>query len=272
MHARHNNYCYVRVPNGGAIRSLMNFPKNNVIGAFPEAPAAEGCTDLHCAYTVEGWGGASNTIKDVKSTMEEIISGQNLLKCPPDTSGMITDETAVLHMRSGDIHGGEFYPQPPCSYYKLVMLKGNDGDSFRKGVILTEPDKRNPCIQAMLDTFPGRIAVHSRSVTEDACTMISAKHLAIAFGTWGPALSRLNTNLVDLYVPWGEDGVTAEEYGGQLAGQSKHWYHESVHEGSIGYRQHIYSFPGFTSKQSGFNCTDMVSYSMDNIHERIIPA
>merc|ERR1711976_860118 len=96
------------------------------------------------------------------------------------------------------------------------MLKGNDGGKFGKGVILTEPDMKNPCINAMRDWFPGKIAVYSRTITEDACTMIAAKHLAISFGTWGPSLSRLNTHLTDLYVPWGEDGVTAEQYGGQL--------------------------------------------------------
>ena len=77
---------------------------------------------------------------------------------------------------------------------------------------------------------------------------------------------------MDLYVPWGEDGVTAEEYGGQLAAESKHWYREAIHEAPIGYRQHVYSFPGFTAAQSEFKSGDMVSYSIDSIHERVIPA
>jgi len=269
--ARHNNYCYVSVPHGGAIRDLINFADDNVIDAFS---AARRHGTPQCATTAHGWGGvAKDSVKDLRSTMSKTISYRNLLKCSPATSDMIPDETVVMHMRSGDIHGGNIYPQPPCSYYKLVMLEGGPlRKPFEKGVILTEPDMRNPCIQAMLDTFPGKIEVYSRSVTEDACAMISAKHLAIAFGTWGPALSRLNTNLMDLYVPWGEDGVTAEEYGGDLASRSKHWYLQSVYNGSIGYRQHVYSFPGFTSAQSQFNGQDMLSYSMDRINERIIPA
>jgi len=268
--ARHNNYCYVLVPNGGAIRDLINFADDNVIDAFP---AARRHRTPQCAKTHHGWARARDSVKDLRSAMAETVVGRNLLKCSPGTSDMITDETVVMHMRSGDIQGGDRYPQPPCSYYKLVMLEGGPlRKPFEKGVILTEPDMRNPCIQAMLDTFPGKIEVHSRSVAEDACTMISAKHLAIAFGTWGPALSRLNTNLMDLYVPWGEDGVTAEEYGGDLASRSKHWYLQSIYNSSIGYRQHVYSFPGFTSAQSQFNGQDILSYSMDRINERIIPA
>jgi len=283
-YARQNNYCYVKVPHctGNCnIRDLINFPDDNVINAFP---AARRHGTPQCAETLHGMARpAMDSVKDLRSTMAETISGRNFLKCSLGTSDMLTDETVVMHMRSGDIHGGMRYPQPPCSYYKLVMLEGRPlRKPFEKGVIITEPDMRNPCIQAMLDTFPGNIEVHSRSVTEDACTMISAKHLAIAFGTWGPALSRLNTNLMDLYVPWGEDGVTAEEYGGDLNNpiDAKHWYLQSVYKSPIGYRQHVYSFPGFTARQSQFdlvtnsyyNGQDIVSYSMDRINERIIPA
>merc|ERR1712232_1288568 len=53
----------------------------------------------------------------------------------------------------------------------------------------------------MMKTFPGRIRVQSSTVLADACTIRSARNLAISFGTWGTALVMLNGNIRNLYMP-----------------------------------------------------------------------
>merc|ERR1712025_398969 len=81
------------------------------------------------------------------------------------------------------------------------MERGSGQNPFDEGLIVTEADKKHPCIAYMMKTFPGRIKIQSGTVLEDACTIRSARNLAISFGTWGTALVMLNDNIRNLYMP-----------------------------------------------------------------------
>jgi len=288
--ARKNGHCYVEAPRGGAIRSIINFEKDGLFKVFKDAPEKSGSVPCRtmpmigsdCGDRCGFWGGsrriAGYTVPESRAGLQEAIVEGGLLKCTPEMNPLIKEDTLVMHMRSGDISNisdGNRYPQPPCAFYQKVMSTGNNNLAFSEAVIITEPDMQNPCVDFMKVAFPRKIQVLSRSVTEDACAMTKARHLAVAFGTWGPGLSRLNKLLLNLYVPWGEDeGVTSSSYGGQLSALSDgrdHWFHEAIFEGRTSYNQHIYTFHGFSAGDSGFNNTKMTSFSTSGISVRVIP-
>jgi len=297
------HFCFLAVPvpvSKEPISALVATPEDGVVRLRPDAPnlsraeIIERCSVscLECAprrraavthlRVCSDWGPcdigkralARPTIQMLRNTMQESIVPSGLLRCDP-ASAQLPADALVIHMRSGDSLEARsgFYPQPPCAYYAAVMRHGNGGRSFPSAVIVTEPDLRHPCIQALKTSFPNRVRVQSRSVTEDACTVASARHLAISFGTWGPALSRLNSELRSLHVPFGEDNVTADEYGGSLARMARHWFHQAVYEGEMPYEQHVYSFPGYRcewdSKSDHF--AKMLRYGESRVVARTIP-
>lgn len=111
----------------------------------------------------------------------------------------ITDETLVIHIRSGDIFGGwthENYVQPPLSFYQKVIEESGCSDIL----IVTQPDKRNPCIGGLL-SWNKDIRVQCGSLREDVSAILNAKNLVIGFGTFGWMLTLLSSNIDRLYCP-----------------------------------------------------------------------
>ena len=69
------------------------------------------------------------------------------------------DDTIVVHIRSGDNFTKPCsidYIQPPLSFYKRVCA------GFAKIIVLTEKDKRNPCIAGMLAWRPDGLLVPAK--------------------------------------------------------------------------------------------------------------
>mmetsp|Transcript_37822 Transcript_37822/g.102350 ORF Transcript_37822/g.102350 Transcript_37822/m.102350 type:complete len:389 (-) Transcript_37822:106-1272(-) len=275
------NFCFVTLPlpvGKNAMSAVVATPEDGVVRLHPEAPnltraqvferCSVSCMDCAPARRAAAqkkrvcheWGPCDigkrklerPTIQMLRSTVQESVVAASLLRCNASAARLPAD-TVVMHMRSGDTLDARsgFYPLPPCAFYAAVMRNGNQGGSFPRAVVVTEPDLQHPCIQSLQAAFPGRVRVQSASVAEDACTVASAQNVAISFGTWGPSLSRLNVNLRNLYVPFGEDGVTAEEYGGSLGRMARHWFHQAVYEDGMPYQQHVYSFPGFHCEWAG---------------------
>lgn len=188
------------------------------------------------------------------------------------SSGFLSE--VVLHMRSGDVMTNHsrsgVYPQPPCSFYEKVILTGNSGAPFPDVRIVTESDRRNPCLEYLNERFGGKVVVQSGSLQQDVCTIVNARNLVSSFGTFVPALALLNTKLDRLYIPFGEDSST--HYGGQLAGMSLHWYKMAFSEEPTAFEQHLYSFPGYVTTwiSAEDRASKMKNYPAVEIIERVI--
>ena len=111
----------------------------------------------------------------------------------------VDDDTLVIHIRSGDIFGGwthKNYVQPPLSFYKKIINESENSDVL----IVTQPDKRNPCIEGLL-SWDSNIKVQCGTLREDVSAMLKARNLVIGFGTFGWMLSLLSDRIYNLYCP-----------------------------------------------------------------------
>ncbi|MBC8442879.1 MAG: hypothetical protein H8D80_01680 [Proteobacteria bacterium] len=114
-------------------------------------------------------------------------------------SDSVSDDTLVIHIRSGDIFGGwthKNYAQPPLSYYKKIIEEEKPSDVL----IITQPDKRNPCIKKLL-SWDSNIKVQCGTLREDVSAILKARKLVIGFGTFGWMLSMLSGRIHNLYCP-----------------------------------------------------------------------
>ena len=106
--------------------------------------------------------------------------------------------TIVIHIRSGDIFGNnphKGYVQPPFSYYQYIIEKHNP----EKIIIVTEQDKRNPCINKIKTTYNDICEIQSNSLTKDFEIMLSAKTFITANSTLSEMISLLSKNIEILY-------------------------------------------------------------------------
>jgi len=110
------------------------------------------------------------------------------------------DETLVMHIRSGDIMNTNchsFYVQPPFSFYKKVI----DENNYKRIIIVTEPDKRNPAIQLIQNNYQN-VTIQSTNLYEDVSCILNAKNfLCNSTGTFGHMLALMSKNLKKLYIP-----------------------------------------------------------------------
>lgn len=115
----------------------------------------------------------------------------------------VTPDTLVINMRSGkDIFRTEppplkDYMQPPLSFYKHI-IESND---YTDCLIVTEGDRKNPCIEALRSWSPTiRIKTHT-SVKDDLRTILGATHLVMCHSTFSWCLALMSKNLRKLYQP-----------------------------------------------------------------------
>jgi len=116
-----------------------------------------------------------------------------------DDTGNVNDDTLVIHIRSGDIFGGwthKNYVQPPLSYYKKIISEHTNDDVL----ILTQEDRKNPCIDALL-SWNDNIRIQTGTLRQDMTSMLSARNLVIGFGTFGWMLALLSKDIDSLYTP-----------------------------------------------------------------------
>jgi hypothetical protein len=169
-----------------------------------------------------------------------------------------------MHIRSGDIfhepihseghyaHG--HYAQPPCAYYSDIIMHGNNGGPFHHVLVVTHKDKANPCIGVLQTIFP-RVQVQTSDLLEDACTIIAAENLVLAFGSFGPLLSRLNPTLRHLFVP-------------MVKPVKDIWFKNlSICWKGAAYTQHVYTFPGYNYEWTSVEdrVTKMTTYDSAGI-------
>jgi hypothetical protein len=115
---------------------------------------------------------------------------------------LVGPDTLVINIRSGkDIFCAEpapdtgGYVQPPLSYYKHIIETHHYADCL----IVTEADRKNPCIEALLSWNPRiRIKKH-RSVKDDIRTILSATHLVMCHSTFSWCLALMSKQLRTLF-------------------------------------------------------------------------
>jgi len=109
----------------------------------------------------------------------------------------ISDDTIVIHIRSGDIfdqifQDGHFYAPNPLHYY-LALIEG-----FDKAIVVTEPDSNNPVVECLRKHT--KVSVQSKSLQEDFGCLLAAKHLASSgIGTFCVAAALCSENIEQFY-------------------------------------------------------------------------
>jgi len=117
----------------------------------------------------------------------------------------VDDETLVINMRSGkDIfrenppEDCRHYLQPPLSFYKYII----ESHGYKKCVIVTEGDRRNPVIPALLSWNRDIELLPHVSVQDDIATILNAKHLVTAHSSFSWCLALMSKNLRVLHQPF----------------------------------------------------------------------
>jgi hypothetical protein len=129
-----------------------------------------------------------------------ILKNKILPLIPYKNDNSITDETLVIHIRSGDIFRDHWvhnaYVQPPLNFYLKII----EEFGFRDIVIVTQDDLKNPCIQQLKQLIPG-IRIQASSLTEDVSTILSARNLITAMSTFSLALGFSSEKIEKLFIP-----------------------------------------------------------------------
>ena len=115
-----------------------------------------------------------------------------------DSDG-ITEDTLVIHIRSGDIFGGwihQNYVQPPLSYYKKIIEETKPSNIL----IVTQSDRKNPCIDSLLPLYPNT-KIQCGTLQQDVSAILNARKLVIGFGTFGWILSMISDRIHTLHCP-----------------------------------------------------------------------
>ena len=110
----------------------------------------------------------------------------------------LTDDDLVIHIRSGNIFGGwvhKNYAQPPMTFYDKVISEANP-----KKIIIVSEDDKNPCVKGIIDKYDNSYVSHTNLKTSISI-ILSAKKLAIGFGTFGWMQALLSNNIHTLWCP-----------------------------------------------------------------------
>lgn len=118
-------------------------------------------------------------------------------------SEAVNPDTLVINMRSGgdifrtDPPPQNDYMQPPLSFYKHII----ESHGYRDCLIVTERDRKNPCIDGLLSwSTDVRIKTHE-SVKDDLRTLLSARHLVMCHSTFSALAALMSMNLCTLHQP-----------------------------------------------------------------------
>ena len=110
---------------------------------------------------------------------------------------IISDDTIVMHLRSGDNYHRVF--DPPTNYIPNPLIYYlNLIESFDRCILITEPDKENPIIHELMKI--DKVEIQSSTVEDDFATLMSAKNLALSgVGTFAMAAALCSNNIQNLF-------------------------------------------------------------------------
>jgi hypothetical protein len=115
----------------------------------------------------------------------------------------LSSGTLVINVRSGrDIFRSDppplkDYMQLPLSYYKHII----ESNSYDDCLIVTEPARANPCIDALVSWNPNIRIKRHESVKDDLTTILGATNLVMCHSTFSWCLALMSRNLRKLYQP-----------------------------------------------------------------------
>lgn len=155
--------------------------------ARPNASHVQRLVETQCGWTPFGdrlgWSDEMfEKVGDVRRLFQTVFKTEKMdgefLKCGAGTIRSLVEdpclgeEGVVMHMRGGDImrmrgRRMDGFLQPPCAFYEHVMLHGRGGFPFKYGLIVTEPEMKNPCVHHISSTFPTRVKVQSSDPTQE---------------------------------------------------------------------------------------------------------
>jgi hypothetical protein len=115
-----------------------------------------------------------------------------------NAAGDLGDHVLAIHFRGGDIFlpGGthSWYVQPPASFY-LKAIKFAMAELGVTAVHLVFQDRTNPSVDVVSRYLRMRgipVTLQSSSVFEDMVTLLSARHVVAAYGTFCESIAMLS--------------------------------------------------------------------------------
>jgi len=116
-----------------------------------------------------------------------------------DSSTKFSVSDLIIHIRGGDIFKGnganKLYVTPPLSYYIKII----EGNSYKRIIIVSE-DRRNPCINELLNRYPNA-EFTIQSFEKDVNIIMGAVNIVESYGTLIPALCAISKNIKTIYRP-----------------------------------------------------------------------
>lgn len=107
----------------------------------------------------------------------------------------------VIHMRSGDQFKNSnthpSYVQPPLNYYCKIIDEFDD--RYSKFIVLTEPDMKNPCINA-LKNYSNKVEIRSNTTEEDYKFLLRAQNIVLCRSTFSDSVVFLSKHIKNLYL------------------------------------------------------------------------
>lgn len=134
---------------------------------------------------------------------------KNLLTFMDTNNTEVSDDTLVIHMRSGDIFSNCPHPKyvpPPLDFYTKIINEGK----FNNYIICTQ-NNRNPCLRPLEKL--NNVRWSGGNLGKDIELIMSAKNLAFGVGSFVPALLMLSNNIEYAYVAsnYGVPGILEGE-------------------------------------------------------------
>lgn len=130
---------------------------------------------------------------------EYIIPKLNKDLLPSEEDIKNLSDTTVIHIRSGDVFDSSKtvhpdYGQPPLAYYKDCIKKEYWHHNLTKFLIVTEQDRKNPVINALLEWVANEhpsfdFKIQSGSFEEDVKTILGSDTLVCGYSTFTWVLS-----------------------------------------------------------------------------------
>jgi len=125
------------------------------------------------------------------------------------------EDLLTIHLRGDDLWAPETAPaafwdkqpatpyvwgQPPCSMYEKILNEAKG--KYKRMLIVTSPDKRNPCIQRLQESAKRRnmgIRIQSDTLLKDSCALLQAKHMVLSFSTLPESLVLMSSRIKTIY-------------------------------------------------------------------------
>ncbi len=153
---------------------------------------------------------------------QDIFSGAIFPTLPVELQSLepFSDDTLVVHMRSGDVFRENcknihpMYTPLPLSYYCKVIMDTIPTYKYTSVIIVTEQDMVYPGIKGLqtwlCESYPNvKVQVQTGTLLEDIRTILRAVHFVLGIGYFSETLSLLSKHARHIYKSSGQPNVTS---------------------------------------------------------------